>query len=77
MLHEALQISRLAKTLEESVQGMARSTGRDNADWRDREERTQVLKLRWMGLHDEADALEQRLGHSFATKLSARYQTAA
>lgn len=76
MLHEALQISRLAKTLRESVDGKAHTSEGDHS-WRDREERTQVLKLRWMGLDDEADALERRLGHSFATKLSARYQTAA
>lgn len=76
MLHEALLISRLAKTFQASADAKAKAEDRMDAVWRDQNERVQVLKLRWMGLDDEADALEQRLGHTFATKLGAHYQTA-
>lgn len=76
MLHEALQISRLAKTLQASAEAKTQATDRVDAMWRDQKERVQVLKLRWMGLHEETDALESKFGHSFATKLGARYQTA-
>lgn len=77
MLHEALQISRLAKKFEASADAKAKAADRMDAVWRDRNERIQVLKLRWMGLDEEADALERELGHSFATKLGARFRTAA
>ena len=75
MMHEAIDVQIAAKRFERSATERKIANRRKSLpDWRDSEERLQVLKLRWMGLEDEADALEQKLGHSFATKLALRHR---
>lgn len=75
MMHEAIDFQMIAKQLEQAVARKKSGPGVPAAaDWRDSRERLLVLKLRWMGLDEQAGELEEKLGHSFATKLASRHR---